>query len=41
MLAQPIVDHLNRSGAVVVPIDDRDPVESVSHLPRRLPDAGL
>jgi len=26
---------------VLVLIDDRDPVESVSHLPRRSPDARL
>jgi hypothetical protein len=38
-LAQPTVDHLDRSGAVVVPIDDRDLVESGSRLPRRSPDA--
>jgi hypothetical protein len=34
-------NRTGRLGGVLVLIDDRDQVESVSHLPRRSPDATL
>jgi hypothetical protein len=38
-MPQPVTERLDGSGAVLVPIQDCDLVESGSRLPRRSPDA--
>jgi hypothetical protein len=40
-LQQPVAETLRPLSGVLVPIDDRGWVESVSHLPRHSPDARL